>query len=95
LGSSATKKDVYIYIYTHTYTHTDTHKINGAIWRHFGKQMSKETKLRIHSMTAKTAMKFGSEAWVLKKREEQRLEAEQMKFCRRLLGIRKLVKEKY
>ena len=44
-------------------------KINGAIRRHFGKQMNKETKLRIHS-----------EAWVLKKREEQRLEAAQMKF---------------
>ena len=39
-------------------------------------------------------MKFGSEAWVLKKREEQRLEAEQMKFLRHLLGITKLDKEK-
>ena len=39
-------------------------------------------------------MKFGSEAWVLKKREEQRLEAEQMKFLRHLLGITKLSKEK-
>jgi hypothetical protein len=38
--------------------------------------------------------KFGSEAWVLKKREEQRLEAAQMKFLRHLLGITKLVKEK-
>jgi hypothetical protein len=38
--------------------------------------------------------KFGSEAWVLKKREEQRLEAAQMKFLRRLLGITKLDKEK-
>jgi hypothetical protein len=28
----------------------------------------------------KAALKFGSEAWVLKKREEQRLEAAQMKF---------------
>ena len=39
-------------------------------------------------------MKFGSEAWVLKKREEQRLEAAQMKFLRHLLGITKLYKEK-
>jgi len=31
--------------------------------------MDKETKLRIHNITAKAAMKFGSEAWVLKKRE--------------------------
>ena len=39
-------------------------------------------------------MKFGSETWVLKKREEQRLEAAQMKFLRHLLGIAKLDKEK-
>jgi len=59
-------------------------KINGAIWRHFGKQMNKETKLRIHNITAKAALKFGSDAWVLKKREEQRLEAAQVKFLRHL-----------
>ena len=45
-------------------------------------------------ITAKTALKFGSEAWVLKKREEQRLEAAQMKFLRHLLGITKSDKEK-
>jgi hypothetical protein len=39
-------------------------------------------------------LKFGSEAWVLKKREEQRLEATQTKFLRHLLGITKLDKEK-
>ena len=39
-------------------------------------------------------MNFGSEAYILKKREEQRLEAAQMKFLRRLLGITKLDKEK-
>jgi tRNA G18 (ribose-2'-O)-methylase SpoU len=38
-------------------------------------------------------LKFGSEAWVLKKREEQRLEAAQMKFLRHLLEITKLDKE--
>ena len=64
------------------------------IWRHFGKQLNKETKLRIHNITAKAALKFGSEAWVLKKREEQPLEAAQMKFLRHLLGITKLDKEK-
>ena len=69
-------------------------KINGAIRRHFGKQMNKETELRIHNITAKAALKFGSEAWVLKKREEQRLEAAQMKVWRQLLRITKLDKEK-
>jgi hypothetical protein len=39
-------------------------------------------------------LKFVREAWVLKKREEQRLEAAQMKFLRNLLGITKLDKEK-
>ena len=56
--------------------------------------MNKETKLRINNITAKAALKFGSEAWVLKKIEEQRLEAAQMKFLRHLLGITKLDKEK-
>jgi len=69
-------------------------KINGAIRRHFGKKMNKETKLRTRNITAKAALKFGSEAWVLKKREEQRLEAARMKFLRHLLGITKLDKEK-
>jgi len=55
--------------------------------------MNKERKLRIHNITAKAAMKFGSEAWVLKKREEQRLEAAQMKFLRHLFGTTKLDKE--
>jgi len=30
--------------------------------------MNKETKLRIHNITAKAALKFESEAWVLKKK---------------------------
>jgi hypothetical protein len=37
-------------------------------------------------------LKFGSEDWVLKKREEQRLEAAQMKFPRHLIGTTKLDK---
>jgi len=48
----------------------------------------------LHNVTAKAALKFGSEAWVLKKREEQRLEAAEMKFLKQLLGITKLDKEK-
>jgi len=35
-------------------------KINGAMRRHYGKQMNKETKLKIHNITAKAALKFGS-----------------------------------
>ena len=69
-------------------------KINAAIRRHFGKQVNKETKLRIHNITVKAVLKFGSEAWVLKKTEERRLEAAQIKFLRHLLGKTKLDKEK-
>jgi hypothetical protein len=39
-------------------------------------------------------LKFGSEAWVLKKREGQRLQAAKMKFLRHLLGITKLDRER-
>jgi hypothetical protein len=57
--------------------------------------MNKGKKLRIHNITAKAALEFGSEAWVPKTREEQRLEGAQMKFLRHLLGIKKLDKEKH
>jgi len=60
----------------------------------FWKTNEQRSKLRFHNITAKRALEFGSEAWVLKKREEQRLEAAQMKFFRHLLGITKLDKEK-
>jgi hypothetical protein len=40
--------------------------------------MNKETKLKILNITAKGALKFGREDWVLKKREERNLEAAQM-----------------
>ena len=56
--------------------------------------MNEETNLRIYNITAKATLKFGSEVWVLKKREEKRLEAEQMKVLRHLLGITKLDTEK-
>ena len=56
--------------------------------------MNKETKLRIHNIIGKAALKFGSEIWVMRKRDEQRLEAAQIKFLTHLLGITKLDKEK-
>jgi hypothetical protein len=56
--------------------------------------MNQETKLRIHSITAKATLKFGSEAWLQKKREEQRLKAAEIKFLGHLLEITKLDKEK-
>jgi hypothetical protein len=52
-----------------------------ALWQYF-------TMIRIHLIQQYFVY------WVLKKREEQRLEAAQMKFLRHLLGITKLDKEK-
>jgi len=62
-------------------------------------------KLKVHNFSVRPLLpfedftsilkfKFGSEAWVLKKREDQRLETAKMKFLRHLLGITKLDKEK-
>jgi hypothetical protein len=50
--------------------------------------------VNVHNITAKAALIFGSDAWVLKRKEEQRLEAAQMKFLGHLIGITKLDKEK-
>jgi len=49
---------------------------------HFGKQITKETKLRIPNIIAKTALKFDSEAGILEKRDEQRPQAAQMKLLK-------------
>ena len=38
--------------------HEYVNKIKGAMRGHFGKQMNKETKLRIHNITAKAALKI-------------------------------------
>jgi len=58
------------------------------------KKLTKKQNQEFIIFTAKTALKFGSEAWVLKQREERRLEAAQVKFLRHLLGITKRDKEK-
>jgi hypothetical protein len=39
--------------------------------------MSVQTKLRMHNITAKATLKYGSETLVLNKRDKQRLEAAQ------------------
>jgi hypothetical protein len=57
--------------------------VTGGIFTNFSLHPSKreaptKVELRIHNMTAKAALKFGSEVWVLKKRDEQHLEAAQM-----------------
>ena len=59
--------------------------MNSVLQRYFGKQMTNETKFRLHSVTDKAASKFSSEAWVLKIGDEQKQEAAQTKFLRHLL----------
>ena len=53
-----------LHLYLQTYN-----KINWAIPRHFAKQLNKEIKLRIHNITAKAALKFGS--WSLGTEEKR------------------------
>jgi hypothetical protein len=54
--------------------------------------MSKETQLRLHNITSKSALRYGSENWIPKQRNRQRIEAAQMKFLRPLLGLTRLDK---
>ena len=56
--------------------------------------MQRYNNILVYKYHINSALKFGTETWVLKKREDQRLEAAQMKFLRHLLGITKLDKEK-
>jgi predicted deacetylase len=52
--------------------------------------MTTETKLKLHNITSKPALKYGSENWVMNKRDTQRLEAAQMRFLRPLSGHTRL-----
>jgi hypothetical protein len=56
--------------------------------------MSTETKLRIHNICSKPALFYGSKAWVVNKRDAQKLEAAQMRFLRPLLGFTRLDHQK-
>jgi hypothetical protein len=67
-------------------------KLNGIIKRNFGKQMTTETKLKLHNITSKPALKYGSETWVMN--NTQRLEAAQMRFLRPPLGYKRLDRQR-
>jgi hypothetical protein len=69
-------------------------KLNVAIKRNFGKQMETWTKLKLHNITSKPALTYGSETWVMNKRDTQRLEAAQMRFLRPLLGYKRLDRQR-
>jgi hypothetical protein len=50
-----------------------------------GKQITTETKLRIHNITSKAAL-----FCIINKRDAQKLEAAQMRFLRPLVGLTRL-----
>jgi hypothetical protein len=77
------KKDVDIKLQKHN-------KINGVIRRHFGKEMTVEMKLRLHNITSKSALSYGSEIWILDRRDTGKFEAAQMRVLRPLLGFTRL-----
>jgi hypothetical protein len=64
--------------------------MNGIIKRHFGKQVTTDTKLRLHNITSKASLCYGSENCIINKRDAQKLEAAQMRFLRPLLGLIRL-----
>jgi hypothetical protein len=64
--------------------------MNGVIRGHFGKQMTVETKLRLHNITSKSAPSYGSEMWILNRRDTGKLEAAPMRFLRPLSGFTRL-----
>jgi hypothetical protein len=68
--------------------------MNGIIKRHFGKHMAMDTKLRIHNITSKAALCYGSEVWIINQRDAQKLEAAQMRFLRPLLGLKRLDRQR-
>ena len=86
---------VFMCIYLHTFSKKNWPNKNKNGYRNEDvRNISRHVTYIFAEYNQQAALKFGSEAWVLKKREEQRLEAAQMKFLRHLLGITKLDKEK-
>lgn len=58
----------------------------GTIRRTLGKKVQKGTLLKFYKVMALPALLYGSENWVLKKRDESRIEASEMKFLRYVAG---------
>jgi hypothetical protein len=48
--------------------------------------MSKKLQLKLHKITEKSAVLFGSEAWILRHKDNKRFKVKQMKFIRLSAG---------
>jgi hypothetical protein len=53
-----------------------------------------DTKLRIHNITSKAALCYGSKVWIINKRDIRKLEAAQMRLLRPLLGLTRLDRQR-
>jgi hypothetical protein len=47
-------------------------KMKGIIKRHFGKHVATDTELRLHNITSKASLCYGSENWIINKRDAPR-----------------------
>ena len=65
-------------------------KLNDVIKCHFGKHMSIDTKLRLHNITSKSVLLYGSKVWILNGGAMKKLGVAQMRFLRPLLGFTRL-----
>jgi hypothetical protein len=60
-----------------------------------GIHMTTDTKLRQHNATSKASLCYGSEDWIINKRDAQKLEAAQMRLLRPLLGLKRLDRQRH
>jgi hypothetical protein len=44
--------------------------------------MSTDTKLRIHNIISKATLRYGSELWIMKRKDQKQLEVAQLHFLR-------------
>lgn len=66
----------------------------GTIRRTLGKKVRKETLMKYYKVMAIPSLLYGCESWVLKKNEERRIEASEMKFLRYVAGYTLLDKKR-
>jgi hypothetical protein len=51
-------------------------------------------KIRLHNVTAKASLCYGSENWIINKKDDPKPEAEQKRFMRPLLGLTRLGRQR-
>jgi hypothetical protein len=66
---------------------TKHNKLNGVLRRNFGKRMRKYLQIRLHNVTAKPALLYGTECWTLRQKERNRINSSQMELTRSLTGV--------